>query len=89
LQGYLHKPRARNATYISPQIQNEILSVIGFDVIRKSIISEIKKAWHFSVMADEVSSHNVEHLALCLRYVDECNDIQEKFVEFIKLPRVI
>jgi len=40
------------------------------------------------MMADEVSSHNVEHLALCLCYVDECNDIQEKFVEFIKLPGV-
>jgi len=63
------------------------LIVIGFDVIRKSIISEIKKTWYFSVMADDVSSHNVEQLALCLCYVDECNDIQEKFVEFIKLPR--
>jgi len=86
LQGHLHKPRARNASYISPQIENEILSVSGFDVIRKSIISEIKKARYFSVMADEVSSQNVEHLvALCLRYVDECIDIQEKFIE---LPRV-
>ena len=88
LHGHLHKPRARNATYISPQIQNEILSVIGFTVIRDSIISEIKKAQYFSIMADEVSSHNVEHLALCLRYVDESNEIQEKFIEFIKLPRV-
>jgi len=35
-------------------------------------------------MADEVSSHNVEHLTLCLCYVDESNDIQEKI---IKLPR--
>jgi len=43
LQGHLHKPRARNAIYLSLQIQNEILSVIGFHVIRKSIISEIKK----------------------------------------------
>jgi len=49
---------------------------------------KLKKAWHFSVMADEVSSHNIEDLALCLRYVDESNEIQEKFVEFIKLPRV-
>ena len=39
-------------------------------------------------MADEVSSHNVEHMALCLRYVDESCDIQEKFVAFLKLQRV-
>lgn len=39
-------------------------------------------------MADEVSGHNVEHMALCLRYVDESCDIQEKFVAFLKLQRV-
>ena len=39
-------------------------------------------------MADEVSSHNVEHMALCLCYVDESCDIQEKFVAFLKLKRV-
>ena len=39
-------------------------------------------------MADEVSSHNVEHLALCLRFVDENCVIREEFVSFVKLDRV-
>ena len=39
-------------------------------------------------MADEVFSHNVEHMALCLCYVDESCDIQEKFVALLKSERV-
>ena len=37
---------------------------------------------------NEVSSHNVEHLPNCLRFVDqECN-ICEEFISFVKLERV-
>ena len=85
---HLHAPRAKNATYLSPRIQNEVISIIGNDIILTDIIDEVKKAVFFSVMADEVSSHNVEHLALCLRFVDENCDIREEFVSFVKLDRV-
>ena len=30
---HLNKPRAKNATYISPRFQNEIINVIGHDII--------------------------------------------------------
>jgi len=30
----------------------------------------------------------IEHLALCIRYVGTNCNIQEKFMEFIKLPRI-
>ena len=85
---HLHTPRAKNATYLSPRMQNEVISIIGNDIILTDIIDEVKKAVFFSVMADEVSSHNVEHLALCLHFVDENCDIWEKFVLFVKLDRV-
>ena len=39
-------------------------------------------------MADEVSSHNAEHLPLCLRFVDDKSEIREEFVTFLKLERV-
>ena len=39
-------------------------------------------------MADEVSSHNVEHLCLCLRFVDAQSQIREEFISFLKLERV-
>ena len=86
LCNHLQKPRARNATYLSPRSQNEIISVIGYDVIRTRIISEVKKARFYSIMADEVSSHNAEHLPLCLRF--DKSKILEEFVTFLKLERV-
>ncbi len=55
LHSHLYQPRAKNATYLSARSQNEIIGVIGCDVIRAKIISEVKKARFYSVMADEVS----------------------------------
>ncbi len=87
LYRHLNNPRAKNATYISPKSQNAFINVIGYDMILADIISEIKAAKFFSVLADEVSSHNIEHLAICLRFVDqECN-IREEFISFIKMER--
>ncbi len=88
LYRHLNNPRAKNATYISPKSQNAFINVIGYDMILADIISEIKTAKFFSVLADEVSSHNIEHLAICLRFVDqECN-IREEFISFIQMERV-
>ena len=75
LHSHLYQPRAKNATYLSPRTQNEIISVIGYDVVRAKIISEVKKARFYSIMADEVSSHNEENLSLCLHFVDENSEI--------------
>jgi hypothetical protein len=61
LHNHLYQPRARNATYLSPMSQNDIINVIGYDVVRSNIVDEIRNARFFSVMADEVSSHN-EHM---------------------------
>jgi uncharacterized protein (UPF0305 family) len=60
----------RNAQYLSPQIQNEMLDLISTSVL-DTIISRIKKAEFFTIMADETSSHNKEFLTLCVRYVDQ------------------
>lgn len=38
-------------------------------------------------MADEVASHNVEHLAICARFVDAENNTREEFLTFVKLER--
>lgn len=71
-----------------PKSQNDIIGVIGYNVIRANIVEEIQKAGFFSVLADEVSSHNVEHMPICLRFVDERCDIREDFVAFVRLDRV-
>ena len=88
LRAHLQKPKAKNATYLSPSSQNDIIEVIGFDYIRAKIIAEIKQAPYFSIIADEVTSHNTEYLSLCLRYVDARCEIQENFMAFVELPRI-
>ena len=88
LYAHLYKTRARNATYLSPTSHNQIVSVIGHDIVRAYLLAEVKKAIFFAVLADEVCSHNVEYLPLCLCFVDERCNIREEFVAFIKLERV-
>ena len=88
LHRHLYQPRARNATYLSPRSQNDIISIIGYDMVRNKILSEVRKARFYSILADEVSSHNVEHLCLCLRFVDDMSHIREEFITFLKLERV-
>ena len=84
---HLNSPRAKNATYISPSTQNDIISVIGCDIILSGIVSEVKEACFFSVLADEVSCHNVDHMPVCLRFVDKECDIRE-VIGFVKFKRV-
>ncbi len=88
LSNHLYHPQSKNATYISPQSQNDTINVIGYDTILAGIVNEIKASKFFSVIADEVSSHGVEHLPICLRFVDDNCEIREEFIGFVKLKRV-
>ena len=88
LHSHIDHPRARNATYLCPTSQNDIINVIGYDVIRSNIVNDIREANFYSVLADDVSSHNVEHLPLCLRFVDKECYIREDFIAFVRLERV-
>ncbi len=88
LYNHLHNPKAKNAKHLSPQTQNELINIIGYDVILSKIVSEVKRAKYYSVLADEVSCHNVEHLPICIRFVDVNDDVCEDFISFIKLERV-
>ena len=64
------------------------INVIGYDLILTKIISEVKDATFHSVLADEVTSHNVEHLPICVRFVDRDFNIREELVALLKLARV-
>ena len=88
LRNHLHAPQRRNATYISPQSQNEIINVIGKDFIQHQLLCEIKEAKFYAVLADEVTCHNVEQMPLCIRFVDKNCNIREEFLEFVPLKRV-
>ena len=70
LASHLKNPAMKCVTYLSPQTQNELLDVIGKHIILRNIVKEIKEAHFYSICADEVTSHNTEQLAICVRFVD-------------------
>ncbi len=77
---------AKNASYTSPIIQNEIIDICG-KIITQKIINDVKRFKYFSILADETTDvANIEQFSLCIRYVNEDNfTINEKFLEFVPL----
>ena len=77
------KKCSKNATYISKTTQNELISCCG-ELITSKILSAVKKAKFFSIIADEAAdSSNKEQMSLVLRFVDNNLVIREDFVRFI------
>ena len=85
---HLKTPEMKNAKYISPQTQNEIISVVANDYIMKSLVEDIRKAKWYSIMADEACSHSKEILAVCVRFVDNNSNIREEFLAFSEVPQI-
>ena len=87
LREHLNALQHKNATYISPRSQNEIIEIMG-DILRVDLLSEIRDAKYFAIMADEVSSHCTEQLPLCVCFVDQEGHIRKEFLAFILLKHV-
>ncbi|KAL5491305.1 hypothetical protein EMCRGX_G016568 [Ephydatia muelleri] len=88
LHQHLQSPAMRNVTHMSPQTQNELIEVMGKHIVLRTIVDELKAARWYAILADEVTSHNTEHLAICARFVDQNNDIREEFLAFIGIDRI-
>ena len=59
-----------NAKYISKDIRNEIIKCAG-DIILEHIVSEVKMAKYYSIIADEAHDlSNKELMSVVLRYLD-------------------
>ena len=71
LKRHLETPAMRCVrTHLSPQTQNELIEVMGKHIFLKGIPDDLNAATYYSTLADEVTSHNEEHLAICARFVD-------------------
>uniref|UniRef100_A0A914YXP9 DUF4371 domain-containing protein n=1 Tax=Panagrolaimus superbus TaxID=310955 RepID=A0A914YXP9_9BILA len=70
-----------NAQYISPRIQNELLSIMAI-LIQKKLVVKINKSVGFTLFADETSSHSKEFLSIGIRFVNEKLEIREEFLGF-------
>lgn len=84
IKAHLEKHEKKsNATYLSPQSQNELIDVIGKECIRANIVEDIQKARFFSILCDESSSTRTEYMSLVIRYVSlKDNSIREEFLGF-------
>lgn len=71
---------ARNCTYLSPEIQNELISYMGKS-ISSTIVHEVKVARYFTLLIDETTdTGHLEQVSFILRYVDSKCNIQERFL---------
>ena len=71
--------------YVSPDIQNALLNVMG-NIIRKKIVSAVQDATYFSILADETKDlSKQEQMAIVIRYVDvQSCTVYERFLTYIK-----
>ena len=76
----------RKKEYISPEIINEIIMIMGQSVLRE-LLGEIKSSLWFSILADEATdiSHH-EQMSLSIRWVDDGYTIHEDTLGLIQLP---
>ena len=56
-------------------------NIVAKDLLRANLVREIIPARFFSILADEIKSHYVEQLPLCIRFVDDDYNIREEFLE--------
>lgn len=77
--------------YSSPLIQNEIITICG-NVITDKIISKVKAAKYFSILADETTDiSGIEQFSFSVRYVDTVGDekiLREDFLKFVPVTDV-
>ena len=72
--------------YISPEIINDIISLMGNCVLR-SILTDVRESLWYSVIVDEATdvSHN-EQMSVSLRWTDQNYETQESTVGLVQLP---
>ena len=81
LQEHL-KTSARNVTYVSKTIQNEMINTVG-KYLTDQITREVRESKYFSLIADEATDvSNKENRSLVIRFVDKNQTIREEFTGF-------
>ena len=70
--------------FTSPEIQNEILSIMALHILRE-IASELSGKW-YTIMVDETTDlSNTEQMVLYLRYVDNNLEVHEELIGLYSL----
>ena len=70
-----------NAAYLSPDIQNELITLIGKEVLSSSS-SEVKDASCFAVILDETTHKSIKSQLSIVRYL-KCDNLIEHCIGMI------
>ena len=62
--------------------------IIGKNIIQATLVDGVKKAGLHSISADEVTWSSDETFSICLRYLNEFQNIREVFTGFLNLERI-
>nr|CAI5844793.1 unnamed protein product [Callosobruchus analis] len=82
LKDLLLKPKGE-INYLSPTIQNEIISLLG-TTVRNNIISEIKKAPFLTIILDTTQDlSKIDQLSVVFRYISVTENDDNSFLGFI------
>ena len=74
--------------YMSPPVINELISLIGHDILR-GIVFDIQRGQWFSVLGDETTDiANKEQFGVSIRCVDEKYEIHEECLGFFQVPNI-
>ena len=84
LKDHLHSA-ARNAMYTSPDIQNQLVKILG-DKVRDTILNKIRRSLCYTLIVDEVTDcSNKEQLCIVIRYIEpDTSYIREDLVTFLE-----
>ncbi|XP_042303461.1 52 kDa repressor of the inhibitor of the protein kinase-like [Sceloporus undulatus] len=76
-----------NASYLSPDIQNEVIEICG-QLVQQHVLLKLNQAECFSIIADEtLDISGQEQLSVCFRYVtnEEHATLREDFISFFPI----
>jgi hypothetical protein len=85
---HLHRIESGKTHYLSPEIQNEFINLMG-NKVRESIVGKVKQVCYFSLMLDSTPdvSHQ-EQVSLIVRYLDVENfEIKESFLGYFEIVK--
>ena len=77
----------QDGAYMSHDIVNEIIKIMGNSILRK-LIEEIQKTDYYAVLADETRDiSNKEQLVICIRWVDSQYTVFEEPIGMFNIPQ--
>lgn len=85
----MEDPLRKDVKYLGPKSQNKLTEIIAKRLIQRKLIDEINEVGIHSIFENEIMASNYEVLSICIRYVNNQNEIYEVFMEFVELEKVI